>query len=620
MSIKEGVEDILSDVTSDAVVRKESEASKLEDRINLSTSQLSIIGASKTERDNMESKDEKLVKELEEQKRLIHLQMLEIEKTGENFTENQIHLRNLRMKRRLLSQDLRTTLERINEEQYEEECRTKATTKSTKIREDINNAFTTYTDEVKLTKETRPQFTRNITMIGKYQDSINQLNEEINKLRSYDTSSMTQQSKSELEIKIHSKAATIKTFIKEYEKHHHELMLTGDEKQITLLIETFQRVMEISNGVEAKLKQDEENKKKQLALEKTGSLEAVKIEKFSGQGDNKYLKYYIWYTEFSELVLKREYSDNIKLKFLKQYTEKDAHELVKNYHHPQELITAFKTLDEHYGKPAMVIRESLRSLRMMETIRDISNVKANRALLSKINTNISTLKCYNFDLEGYDVENSTFLIDMEEKVPHIVYTKWEEQKTKIKEEGDDITIEGFIDFYTNLVNIEEKAQYVRKQARPEDKPPAPRGNNRLSLHHGSITPQNNKRPDHGKPNQYKQNINGRFNGNIQGRFNQQNRGTQQGGPSTPRYCIFCETNTHDTGFCRVSKYTAEYKTQQCQKHNACYMCFKTGEHKANTCPRIMKCRLCPRMHHFNNHTRKEIDEYYKKKKKKPNGQ
>ena len=106
-------------------------------------------------------------------------------------------------------------------------------------------------------------------------------------------------------------------------------MLTGDEKQITLLIETFQRVMEISNGVEAKLKQDEENKKKQLALEKTGSLEAVKIEKFSGQGDNKYLKYYIWYTEFSELVLKREYSDNIKLKFLKQYTEKDAHELVK---------------------------------------------------------------------------------------------------------------------------------------------------------------------------------------------------------------------------------------------------------------------------------------------------
>ena len=302
---------------SDAVERKESEASKLDDKIKLSTSHLSVIGTSKIERDKMESKDEKLAKELEEQKRLIHLQMLEIEKSGENLTENQIHLRNLRMKRRLISQDLRTVLERINEEQYEKEFRTKATTTATKSREEIGKVFTANTDEIKLTKETLPQFTRNITMIGRYQDSINQLNEEINKLRSYDTSSMTQQSKSENEIKIHSKAATIKTFVKEYEKHHHELMLTGDEKQITLLIETFQRVMEISNEVEAKLKQDEENKKKQLALEKTGSLEAVKIEKFSGEGDNKYLKYYIWYTEFSELVLKREYSDNIKLKFLK---------------------------------------------------------------------------------------------------------------------------------------------------------------------------------------------------------------------------------------------------------------------------------------------------------------
>ena len=89
-----------------------------------------------------------------------------------------------------------------------------------------------------------------------------------------------------------------------------------------------------------------------------------------------------------------------------------------------------------------------------------------------------------------------------------------------------------------------------------------------------------------------------------------------GGPSTPRYCIFCETNGHDTGFCKIAKYTADYKTQQCQKHNACYMCFKTSEHKANTCPKIIKCLLCPRMHHFNNHSRQEINEYYNKKKRK----
>ena len=114
-------------------------------------------------------------------------------------------------------------------------------------------------------------------------------------------------------------------------------------------------------------------------------------------------------------MLKKEYSDSVKLKYLKQYTEKEALDLIKNYHHARELSVAFETLDDHYGKPSMVIRESLRNLRTMETVKSINDVKANRNLLSKINTNISTLKCYNFDLEGEDIENSSFLIEMEEK-------------------------------------------------------------------------------------------------------------------------------------------------------------------------------------------------------------
>ena len=106
--------------------------------------------------------------------------------------------------------------------------------------------------------------------------------------------------------------------------------------------------------------------------------------------------------------------------------------MIKNYYHPQEITTAFKILEEQYGKPSIVVRESLKNLRLMETVKSIYDIKANRGLLSKINTNISTLKCYNFDLEGEDVENSSFLIEMEEKIPHIIYTKWEEEKNQIK--------------------------------------------------------------------------------------------------------------------------------------------------------------------------------------------
>ena len=54
----------------------------------------------------------------------------------------------------------------------------------------------------------------------------------------------------------------------------------------------------------------------------------------------------------------------------------------------------------------------------------------------------------------------------QEKIPHLAYTKWEEEKVKIKAEGEEISIEGFIKSYTNLINIEEKTQYIRKQSKP----------------------------------------------------------------------------------------------------------------------------------------------------------
>ena len=66
---------------------------------------------------------------------------------------------------------------------------------------------------------------------------------------------------------------------------------------------------------------------------KTEQIDSVKLEKFSGQGDSKFLNYYVWFNEFNELILQKEYTDSVKLKLLKQYTEKDANELVKNYHH-----------------------------------------------------------------------------------------------------------------------------------------------------------------------------------------------------------------------------------------------------------------------------------------------
>ena len=423
---------------------------------------------SKSETPKM-TEEKALIQKLQDEKKELQDQIKELEEMKDVNTEKHIHLRNLRAKKREVSKELQIALEKIEEEKYEELHKKKTEEKKTKSNEEREKIFgKTLDDKLKPTEENEKTFTRNFNMFGKYRDAIKSLKDEIKQLMSRDSSEMTSQQIDERDLVVQAKVSTMKTMAKEYEKHYHELTMVGEEKQIKYLIDNFTSVMEIIHGLEAFVKQEEETKKKKLALAKSETLESVKLEKFSGQGENRYLKYYIWYTEFSELVMKKEYSDSVKLKFLKQYTEKEAHDLVKNYHHPQELLVAFEILDEHYGKPSMVIRESLRNLRTMETVRSINDVKANRNLLSKINTNISTLKCYNFDLEGDDIENSSFLIEMEEKIPHLAYTKWEEEKVKIKAEGEEISIEGFIKFYTNLIDIEEKAQYIRKQSKPAE--------------------------------------------------------------------------------------------------------------------------------------------------------
>ena len=88
----------------------------------------------------------------------------------------------------------------------------------------------------------------------------------------------------------------------------------------------------VSNNLTAKIQAVDELNKKRLALVKSEQLEGVKLSKLNGQGDQRYLNYYGFYQEFNELVMKKAYSDATKLRYLKQYLEGDALDIVKNYH------------------------------------------------------------------------------------------------------------------------------------------------------------------------------------------------------------------------------------------------------------------------------------------------
>ena len=207
---------------------------------------------------------------------------------------------------------------------------------------------------------------------------------------------------------------------------------------------------------------------------------------------------------------------------------------------------------------------------------------------------------------------------MEEKIPHNTYIKWEEHKEKLKESGENITIDAFLEFYNKQINMEENAQYLRRPNRTDGR--VPRSQEKAFVLQTKVSqdkkPFQKTRPQTSGSVQKKNKVRGSKGSN------KWNKPGQKGGPSntptegvpTQRYCIFCESLTHPTGFCKAGKHTAEFKRAQCNKHNACYMCFQTTEHKALTCPKTMKCYICSKTHHFNNHSRAEINEYYKKQK------
>ena len=200
---------------------------------------------------------------------------------------------------------------------------------------------------------------------------------------------------------------------------------------------------------------------------------------------------------------------------------------------------------------------------------------------------------------------------------------------KIKKEGRNITLENFLEFYTKKVTREENAQYLRQNTGYEEKENLQKPHKALLLHTtGGYTKYNNventcnhvprktiqhyraKGVSRGRPKN-----SGHYENNDAQKMERNNPDrTLEKGTSRHRYCIFCEKSGHDTAYCRIDKYTAQYKEAQCSKHNACYMCFKTTEHISATCSQRIPCYLCKKIHHYNNNTKKEINSYFNKRK------
>ena len=524
-------------------------------------------------------------------------------------SEKQKILRNLRKKRRDIRSEISSMTFETEYQKYRKKVKEQER-KESKKRVTYDTFEVSNADLAKLTlaDDKKDEYHRCLKTAETYRASITKIFDEINNLLDEDTELMTDTDLERRNVLSRAKLETMKTMVNEYKKQKQELSSLTDINDLPKHIQNLQDALDLTNVLKARMEANEEQNKKRIALRKGEQLEGLKMTKFNGTGEQRFLDYHSFSQEFAELVLSKAYSDSTKLRYLKQYVDGEAKDVIRNYHSGKELHIALKQMDDSYGRSDMVIRESLKNIRKIEPLRSDYNLRANKKFLYQITTNVSTLRCYNFDIDGNETENSTFMISIEEKLPQETFLKWEDEKSEMRKKKESITIDSFVTFFTEKIRKEENAYYVRQGRNDADDKKHP---SKIK----SKVMQTNV--------QAKQQYGGTHNNKKAAATNwPRNDGSNHSKHQAlhnakygKTHCIFCESPSHDTGYCKVNSYTREFKEERCRKHHACYGCFKTTDHRIDTCPTRKQCQICAKYHHFNIHSRSDIKRYYEKKNK-----
>ena len=294
--------------------------------------------------------------------KILDERLQKIEESSETKTEQQATERGLRLNRKQLMEIVTELSVKKQVDEFTTQDQATKKTEEVKPQSEIKIPLTELT-AMKLDDSKKQEYYRNAVIAKTYRTNIKTINDEIEKSMKVPSSQLTEKQRDERQLVIKSKAETLKILVSEYKKYNEDMTKLCDREDLQKHLDDLQGVLMMSNNLTANIQATDELNKKRLALVKSEQLEGVKLSKFNGQGDQRYLNYYGFYQEFQELVMQKAYSDSTKLRYLKQYLEGDALDIVKNYHAGSELPIAYKALDDVYGRADMVIRECIKAFK-----------------------------------------------------------------------------------------------------------------------------------------------------------------------------------------------------------------------------------------------------------------
>ena len=227
------------------------------------------------------------IKELDER-------LEKIEATSVTKTEQQATERELRAKRNQIIDIVKDLSAKKQLDEFKTKDKAAKKTEESKPPTEIKIPSTELT-KMQLEEVTKPEYYGNAVIAKAYKTNVKTIHDEVEGLMKVPSSQLTEQQRDERQLVVKSKIETLKTMVSEYKKCNEEMTKLCDREDVQKHLEELHEVLMVSNSLTAKMQAEDELNKKRLALVKSEQLEGMKLSKFSGQGDQRYLNYYGFY-------------------------------------------------------------------------------------------------------------------------------------------------------------------------------------------------------------------------------------------------------------------------------------------------------------------------------------
>ena len=136
---------------------------------------------------------------------------------------------------------------------------------------------------------------RLLKVANSYREKITSLYNELDDKLDEVEDSLSEYDKEEKKMEINTKIETMKALLQEYQKRNNEMALMANITEVPKHVNNLENILDMSNKIQARIKASDERSKQKMALSKSEQLEGMKLTKFNGIGDQKFLNYYSFF-------------------------------------------------------------------------------------------------------------------------------------------------------------------------------------------------------------------------------------------------------------------------------------------------------------------------------------